>query len=53
MPHQVALTIRAPIKPGQAGALKRLLAQMADPAGGRAIPFERLETTHFARLFVP
>ncbi len=52
MPHQVALTIRAPIKPGQAGALKRLLAQMADPAGGRAIPFERLETTHFARLFV-
>ena len=52
MPHQVALTIRAPIKPGRAGALKRLLTEMADPAGGRAIPFERLETTHFARLFV-
>jgi hypothetical protein len=52
MPHQVALTVRAPIKPGQVGALNRLLAQMADPAGGRAIPFERLETTHFARLFV-
>jgi hypothetical protein len=52
MPHQVALTIRAPIKSGQTGALKRLLAEMADPAGGRAIPFERLETTHFARLFV-
>jgi hypothetical protein len=52
MPHQVALTIRAPIKPGQTGALKRLLTEMADPAGGRAIPFERLETTHFARLFV-
>jgi hypothetical protein len=52
MPHQVALTIRAPIKPGQAGPLKRLLTEMADPAGGRAIPFERLETTHFARLFV-
>jgi hypothetical protein len=52
MSHQVALTIRAPIKPGRAGALKRLLTEMADPAGGRAIPFERLETTHFARLFV-
>jgi hypothetical protein len=52
MPHQVALTIRAPIKPGQVGALKRLLTEMADPAGGRAIPFERLGTTHFARLFV-
>ena len=52
MPHQVALTIRAPIKPGQAESLKRLLTEMADPAGGRAIPFERLETTHFARLFV-
>jgi hypothetical protein len=52
MPHQIALTIRATIKPGQAGALKRLLTEMADPAGGRAIPFERLETTHFARLFV-
>jgi hypothetical protein len=52
MPHQVALTIRAPIKPGQTGALKRLLTEMADPAGGPAIPFERLETTHFARLFV-
>jgi hypothetical protein len=52
MPHQVALTIRARIKSGQTGALKRLLAEMADPAGGPAIPFERLETTHFARLFV-
>jgi hypothetical protein len=52
MPHQMALTIRAPIKPGQAAALKRLLTEVADPAGGRAIPFERLETTHFARLFV-
>ena len=39
MPHQVALTIRAPIKPGQAEPLKRLLTEMADPAGGRAIPF--------------
>jgi hypothetical protein len=52
MPHQVALTIRAPIKSGRAGALKRLLTEMADPASGRAIPFERLGTTHFARLFV-
>jgi hypothetical protein len=52
MPHQVAVTIRAPIRPGQTGALKRLLTEMADPSGGRAIPFERLGTTHFARLFV-
>jgi hypothetical protein len=52
MPHQVALTIRARIRPGQAGDLKRLLTSMADPAANRAIPFERLGTTHFARLFV-
>jgi hypothetical protein len=52
MPHQVALTISARIRPGQAGDLKRLLASMADPAANRAIPFERLGTTHFARLFV-
>ena len=52
MPHQGSLTIRARIRPGQAGALKRLLTSMADPAANRAIPFERLGTTHFARLFV-
>jgi len=52
MPHQVALTIRARVRPGQAGALKHLLTSMADPAANRAIPFERLGTTHFARLFV-
>jgi hypothetical protein len=52
MPHQVALTIRAPVKPGQADALRRRLASMADPATKQAIPFERLGTTHFARLFV-
>jgi hypothetical protein len=52
MPHQVALTIRAPIKPGQADALRRRLVSMADPAAQQAIPFERLDTTHFARLFV-
>ena len=52
MPHQVSLTIRARIRPGQAGALKHLLTSMADPAANRAIPFERLGTTHFARLFV-
>ena len=52
MPHQVALTIRARIRPGQDGALKHLLTSMADPAANRAIPFERLGTTHFARLFV-
>ena len=52
MPHQVALTIRARVRPGQADDLKRLLAAMAGPAADRAIPFERLGTTHFARLFV-
>ena len=39
MPHQVAVTISARIRPGQAGDLKRLLASMADPAANRAIPF--------------
>ena len=39
MPQQVALTIRARIRPGQAGDLKRLLASMADPAALRESPF--------------
>jgi hypothetical protein len=52
MPHQLALTIRAPIRPGRHEALVRLLTTMADAAGDRRIPFERLSTTHFARLFV-
>ena len=52
MPHQVALTIRASIRPARPATSSAQLASMADPAANRAIPFERLGTTHFARLFV-
>lgn len=51
MSHQVALTLRAPIKQGQAAGLERLLASMsADSAHSPVIPFARLPGTHFARL---
>jgi hypothetical protein len=53
MPHQVALTIIAEVKPGQVEELKRLLRSLDDrgPAGD-GLPFEQLDMVHFARFFV-
>jgi hypothetical protein len=53
MPHQVALTIVAEVKPGEADELKRLLLSLDDdgPAGD-GLPFKQLDAVHFARLFV-
>ncbi|MDQ4132278.1 MAG: hypothetical protein M3179_03530 [Actinomycetota bacterium] len=52
MPHQVAVTVKADIRPGQVSALKKWLAEV--DSGGRRVelfPFERLPV-HFARLIV-
>jgi hypothetical protein len=49
MPHQVALTIVAPVAEGHTGALTRALGDLgADPK----LPFDELPGLHFARLFV-
>jgi hypothetical protein len=52
MPHQIALTVRAPVKPGQTAALTQLLEDI-DANGQRAklFPFESLPV-HFARFVV-
>lgn len=50
---QVPLTIVARVKPGQADALKGLLASMGqDPATNPVIPFGEFSQVHFARFLV-
>ena len=51
--NQVALTVIAPIKPGQQDALKRLLGDLGEnPADNPLIPFGQFSQLHFARLLV-
>jgi hypothetical protein len=53
MPHQLALTVLAPIKPGRTEELKRLLTSMQNGGpSATALPFRKLPMVHFARLFV-
>ena len=53
MPHQVPLTVIAPIKPGQRESLEQALGRMrADVAHNDVIPFGKLPGLHFARLLV-
>jgi hypothetical protein len=53
VPRQLAVTIIAPIKPGEAERLKLLLAGAGQqPAANAPISFERFATTHFARFVV-
>jgi hypothetical protein len=53
MPHQIALTILAEVKPGEVDKLKHLLASLGDPEQPTdALPFHQLDMVHFARLFV-
>jgi hypothetical protein len=52
MPHQVALTVRAPVLPGRVQELKGVLdAAGAEDRRPDLLPFEHLPV-HFARLFV-
>ena len=53
MPHQVALTVVVPIRPGARDALERALD--AAGAGGSpeaTVPFAQMTGVHFARLFL-
>lgn len=53
MTQQLALTVTAPLRAGQEGALRSLLESIGeDPAGNELIPFGELTTTHFARLLL-
>lgn len=53
MPHQVALTVGAPIRAGQVEAVEKLLDEMSlDSAHNRLIPFGDLPATHFGRVLV-
>src|SRR5688572_4518015 len=53
MPHQEALTIVAPIRPGEVDAVKRTLGTIPDHVDGwDVIPFGQLPRVHFARLVV-
>jgi len=52
MPHQVAITIRAPIRPGQVAAVTQLLEQIgSDDRRRQLLPFESMRV-HFARFVV-
>src|SRR5881392_121888 len=44
MPHQVPLTVVAPVRPDAGPALEAAL-------GSASVPFERLAGVHFARVF--
>jgi hypothetical protein len=51
MPYQVALTLVAHVRPGEAGNLDRLLATMGDGvANNSTVDFDSLEGVHFARV---
>jgi hypothetical protein len=53
MPHQEALTVVAPIKPGEVEAVKRVLGTIPDHVDAwDVIPFDKLPRLHFARLVV-
>jgi hypothetical protein len=52
MPHQVAITIRAPIRSGQVAAVTQLLEQIdSDDRRQKLLPFESM-AVHFARFVV-
>jgi hypothetical protein len=53
MTHQVALTIRAKVKPGETEDLKDLLSIVgADIERNEILPFARLSNVHFARFVI-
>jgi len=53
MPHQEALTVIAPIRPGEVEAAKGVLGTIPDHVDGwDIIPFDKVPRLHFARLAV-
>ncbi|GAA2078874.1 hypothetical protein [Actinomadura alba] len=53
MPHQIAVTIRAPIDEGRADELRKRLVEVGRAGmAGAPFRFDRLPGVHFARFFV-
>ncbi len=53
MPHQLAVTVRAPIAPGRKADVVQLLSDInRKGAASGPLPFAEMEGVHFARLFV-
>jgi hypothetical protein len=53
LPHQVGLTVVAPVLPSALDDLRAALNEIgADPAHNELLPFGRLAGTHFARFFL-
>lgn len=53
MPHQIALTIRATIRPGELSDVRDALADITKMGvPNRLLPFDALPGVHFARFFV-
>jgi len=53
LPHQIGLTVIAPVKPNALEDLRTALIEIGtDPANNGLLPFGRLKGTHFARLFL-
>jgi hypothetical protein len=51
MPHQVALTLVAQVRPGEVGSLQTLLESMGNGvANGSVVDFAALDGVHFARF---
>jgi hypothetical protein len=53
LPHQVGLTVVAPVQPSKLDDLRTLLEEMGnDPAGNPHVPFGRVESIHYARFIL-
>ena len=53
MPHQVGVTIRAPLREGHQAGVEQLLERVRDQGVGKgSLPFARMPAVHFARLLV-
>jgi len=53
LPHQVGLTVAAPVKPTALDDLTAALSEIGkDPAQNELLPFGRLDGVHFARFFL-
>ena len=53
MPHQVGVTIRAPLREGHQAGVEQLLERVRDQGVGKgSLPFSRMPAVHFARLLV-
>jgi len=52
MPHQIAVTVRAPLRPGRAPEVAALLDTLGKEVAHDGRPFAGMPGVHFARVFV-